>query len=158
MLGLIDRMVGIVRTNSLGFGKILGLCTGHALCPTFSLLSHDCMSNCRYAAKELDEQDEAEKKGPRNTILVQVRAMKRIQKGEELTVQYKGSLLGKDDDAAFKFGGVCLLYTFYYYFCITYKILLFSIVSNAIQIPATLYVHIQNPAETDCATRMSKRP
>lgn len=95
MIELVDTMVGIVRTNSLGFGKILGLCTGHSLCPSFSLLSHDCMSNCRYAGKELDEQDEAEKKGPRNTILVQVRAMKRIKKGEELSVQYKGALLGK---------------------------------------------------------------
>ena len=96
MLELIDRLVGIIRTNSLGFGKILGLCTGHALCPTFSLLSHDCMSNCRYAAKELDEQDEIERHdGPRHTALVKVRAMRHIEKGQELTVQYKGTLIGK---------------------------------------------------------------
>ena len=84
-LDLLDVLLGVVRTNSLGYGNVNGLCKGHASFPMFSLLCHSCMSNCRYTAAE--ESNE-------NQVVVQVRALKTIPVGQELTVQYKNPLLG----------------------------------------------------------------
>ena len=54
---------------------------GHALFPIFSMLAHNCMANCRYVAR-YDGQ------------FVTVRALRHIQKGERLNIDYNDVLLG----------------------------------------------------------------
>lgn len=54
---------------------------GHALFPKFSILAHGCMANCRYNVSE-DGQ------------FVTVRALRHIQAGENLTIDYTDPLLG----------------------------------------------------------------
>ncbi|TRY78058.1 hypothetical protein TCAL_06488 [Tigriopus californicus] len=81
----LEILTGIVQTNSASFGKKRGMSLGHGLFPTFSLLSHDCDSNCRYYATRESES---------NQVIIQVRAKRAITQGEELTIQYKNPLLG----------------------------------------------------------------
>ena len=54
---------------------------GHALFPIFSMLAHNCISNCRYVASP-------------DGRFVTVRALRHIQKGESLTIDYNDVLLG----------------------------------------------------------------
>ena len=54
---------------------------GHALFPIFSMLAHNCMANCRYVARY-------------DGRFVTVRALRHIQKGERLNIDYNDVLLG----------------------------------------------------------------
>lgn len=54
---------------------------GHALFPIFSLLAHNCMSNCRYTVSE-------------DGRFVTVRALRHIKAGEHLNIDYANPLLG----------------------------------------------------------------
>lgn len=81
----LEILTGIVQTNSASFGKKRGMSLGHGLFPTFSLLSHECDSNCRYYATRETHS---------NQVVIQVRAKRAIIQGEELTIQYKNPLLG----------------------------------------------------------------
>lgn len=80
---LVERIIGIFRTNSVKWEARLGETwrpVGHALCPLFSVLCHSCVNNTRYTQT---------KEGR-----LVVRAVKPIKAGEEITTQYRGPNTG----------------------------------------------------------------
>ena len=81
-INLIEQIIGIIKTNSVSLLPKPGSeSRGYGVFPLFSMLSHNCMANCRYSV------------GQTNQTVV-VRAMRPITKGQELTIQYKSPLLG----------------------------------------------------------------
>ena len=81
---IIEKILAIIRTNCVGLLPKLehcGVSRGYALFPYFSIINHSCIANCRYIV------------GLDNTTM-SVRAMRPISKGDEVTIQYLGAMLG----------------------------------------------------------------
>ena len=82
----IFRILGIIRTNALQVQdptmKLHGV-SGRAVFPTLSYLSHSCICNARYSLSP-KPQDRS----------IKVRAQRKIQQGEEITIQYLSFMYG----------------------------------------------------------------
>lgn len=78
----ITRAIGLIRTNGINIEKPYAcqMVACKALYPTFSFLSHSCISNARIFIM------------PDNEIII--RAQVDIKKGEEITIQYISYLFG----------------------------------------------------------------
>jgi len=77
---LIERIVGIICTNSVKWTAGTGQLQGYAVCPVFSVLNHSCLSNTMYTQTHEGE--------------ILVRANILIRKGEEILTQYRGPTQG----------------------------------------------------------------
>ncbi len=74
----------LYRTNAVALPRLLANENepmGHALFPIFSIIAHNCGANCRYVCSK-------------DGRTVTVRAMRKISKGEDLTIDYKDPLIG----------------------------------------------------------------
>lgn len=81
----VERIVAIVRTNCASLAHRLdhgGESRGYGVYPEFSMINHSCVANCRFAAD------------PARGHLMEVRAMRPIRKGEEITIQYVSPTAG----------------------------------------------------------------
>ncbi|XP_023326813.1 histone-lysine N-methyltransferase ASHR1 [Eurytemora carolleeae] len=78
---LIHRMIGIVCVNSVGFDYKKTSVKGRALYPLLSLVSHSCVSNARYTVNYDD-------------FTVTLRARRKINEGEEITINYVPPIFG----------------------------------------------------------------
>lgn len=78
----INKAIGLIRTNGINIEKPYSgqIVSCKALYPTFSLLSHSCVSNARIFVQ------------PDNEIII--RAQVDIMEGEEITIQYISYLFG----------------------------------------------------------------
>jgi len=99
-MSCLERMAGITSTNSAVVGK-LGAAT--AIFPTFSMISHSCLANCRFCKETssdafcvicIDNTRYASSLSPVNGAHVEIRAKRAISEGEELTIEYKSLLTG----------------------------------------------------------------
>ena len=74
---VVEKIVGIIRTNSVVWRAGNNRAVGHAVCPVYAVLNHSCVSNTTDYQTERGE--------------MVVRASKLIKQGEELTTMYRGS-------------------------------------------------------------------
>lgn len=72
---LVHRLIGIIGINSISFSFKKSHRRGRALYPVLSLVSHSCVSNARYTVNPED-------------FSVVLRARRKIEEGEEITIQY----------------------------------------------------------------------
>ena len=77
---LMERIVGIIRTNSVKWTAGSGKPLGYAVCPVFSVLNHSCVNNT------MDTQTQEGEMLVRATML--------IRQGEEIFTQYRGPTQG----------------------------------------------------------------
>eukprot|EP00092_Neocalanus_flemingeri_P018319 GFUD01019828.1.p1 GENE.GFUD01019828.1~~GFUD01019828.1.p1 ORF type:complete len:515 (+),score=161.30 GFUD01019828.1:38-1582(+) len=77
---LVERIVGIIRTNSVKWTAGSGQPLGYAVCPVYSVLNHSCVNNTT---------DTQTQKGE-----IIVRATMLIRQGEEIFTQYRGPTQG----------------------------------------------------------------
>ena len=77
---LMERIVGIIRTNSVKWTACSGKPLGYAVCPVFSVLNHSCVNNT------MDTQTQEGEMLVRATML--------IRQGEEIFTQYRGPTQG----------------------------------------------------------------
>jgi len=77
---LLERIVGIIRTNSVKWTAGSGQALGYAVCPVFAVLNHSCVNN----TSDMQTKD--------GEMLV--RATMLIKQGEEISTQYRGPKQG----------------------------------------------------------------
>lgn len=75
---MIERIVGITRTNSIKWSRG-GQSGSYAVCPVFAMINHSCISN----AVDVEMEDGR----------MEVRAVVDIQRGEEVTIQYRSGMM-----------------------------------------------------------------
>ena len=76
---MVERVVGIIRTNSIKWDSSASGGGSYALCPLFACLNHSCGSNATDVQTSCDH--------------VVVRAVRAIKRGEEVTIQYRASTM-----------------------------------------------------------------
>jgi len=77
----IQRMMGIIDTNSISFTSTRDGVMGRALYPLLSVANHSCVANCRLTVNSED-------------FSVVLRAKRKIEEGEELTINYSHPIYG----------------------------------------------------------------
>lgn len=78
---LVHKLIGILNTNSVSFSFKKDARKGRVLYPRLSLASHSCVANARYTVNPED-------------FSVVLRARKRIEEGEEITIHYVSPMQG----------------------------------------------------------------
>jgi len=81
---MIQRAIGLLKTNSVKLDAKPGYTTGSAIYPTFSYLNHNCVCNSR-TKKYIDQSGDN---------LIELYAVMPIKKGEEITTRYTTPQLG----------------------------------------------------------------
>ena len=76
---IIERIVGIIRTNSIKWSRGGRQSGGYAVCPVFAMINHSCVSN----AVDVETEDGR----------MEVRAVMDIQEGEEISIQYRSGMV-----------------------------------------------------------------
>ena len=77
---LLEKIVGIIRTNSVKWSAGSGKIQGYAVCPLYAVLNHSCVNNT------VDTQTQEGE--------IMVRASMLIKQGEEIFTQYRGPTQG----------------------------------------------------------------
>jgi len=78
---LVHRLIGIISINSVSFSFKKNSQRGRALYPILSLASHSCVANARYTVNPDD-------------LSVVLRARRKIEQGEEISIHYVPPILG----------------------------------------------------------------
>jgi len=78
---ILHKIIGIIATNSVGFNDKKEMIKGRGIYPSLSLASHDCVCNSRYSVNIED-------------FSITLRARRRIEEGEEITISYLPSIFG----------------------------------------------------------------
>jgi len=84
----VNRLIGIICTNSVSFQLHSSGVYGRALYPTLSLVSHNCVANARYTVNPDD-------------LSVVLRAKKEIAEGEEISINYIPPIYGQPHRGAY---------------------------------------------------------